>query len=218
MSYLARRPALDLRREIDQLFDSFLSPGGSLGPYGGVEGIPLSLEMTETESGYKLSAEVPGLAPEDVDVQVDQGVLTIRGEKRRETTETKGGIDYTERSYGSFMRSVQLPPSADFSKIDANLEHGVLTVTVPKGEAARPRKIPLGSGQQAGGKPLEGQPPSQGKEQQPQPRTGQQQPGSGQQQPQQQQQQQPRSGQQEGQHVPIRGNGGSKQEPKSHGR
>jgi HSP20 family protein len=203
MSYLARRPALDLRREIDQLFDSFLSPGGSSGPRGGLEGIPLSLEMTETEGAYQLSAEVPGMAPEDVDVQVDQGVLTIRGEKRRETTETKGGIDYTERTYGSFYRSVQLPPSADVSKIDARLENGVLAVTVPKGEAARPRKIPLSA---SGPQKLPQQ--QQGQQQQAQQQQAQQQQG--------QQQQGQQQGQAEGQHVPIRGNGGSKE--KSHSR
>jgi HSP20 family protein len=149
-SHLARRPALDLRREIDQLFESFLSPGqGSTPPSS--DDLRIAVEMSETDDAYKLTAEVPGQAPDQIEVQVDQGVLTIRGEKRRTITENLGGVNYTELDYGTFARSVQLPPGVDTSRIEAKVENGVLTITVPKAEAARPRRIPL-AGQTQGAK------------------------------------------------------------------
>jgi HSP20 family protein len=83
------------------------------------------------------------MKPDDVSIDVDQNVLTVRGERKREKQETRGGYEYSEASYGSFLRSVQLPPGVDGSKVEARMEHGVLEVAIPKGEEARPRRIPV---------------------------------------------------------------------------
>jgi HSP20 family protein len=144
MANLTKRPFWDLRRGIDDLFDDFLSAGSYQGQSMG--DFRPSLELSETESAYEVNVELPGLKPEEVEITVDQGMLTVRGEKRREEKKTQGGVEYTERSYGSFVRSIQLPRSVAADKISANFDSGVLTVSIPKGEQARPRRIPLAGG------------------------------------------------------------------------
>jgi len=145
MANLSRRPFWDLRRGIDDLFDDFLSAGlfpsqslsQSLGDFRP------NLELGETESEYEVSVELPGLKPEAVEITVDQGILTVRGEKRQQERKDRVGVEYSERSYGSFMRTVQLPRSVAADEISANFESGVLTITIPKPEQAKPRRIPL---------------------------------------------------------------------------
>jgi HSP20 family protein len=146
MANLSKRPYWDLRRGIDELFDDFLSAGSfptglaqSLGDFRP------SLELGETESEYKVTVELPGLKPEEVEITVDQGMLTVRGEKTREEKKTEKGVEYSERAYGSFVRKVQLPRSVSSDKISASFDNGVLSVNIPKGEEARPRRIPLGA-------------------------------------------------------------------------
>ena len=132
----------DLRHEIDNLFEQFFSPGAMSG-YRTADFVP-KLEVTETEDSYLLHAEVPGVAPSDVDIDVNNNILTLRGQKRREEKREFHGYEYTERSYGSFVRSIQLPPGTDATKIAADVRNGVLEVRIPKGEAARPRRIAVG--------------------------------------------------------------------------
>jgi HSP20 family protein len=137
-------PVFDLRREIDQLFDNFfVSPNTSITQGAGT--FQPSLEISEDEKGYVLSAELPGLSEKDVSVEASGDVLTIRGEKTRETSGKKGGYEYSERSYGQFTRSLQLPPGTDASKIDATVKDGVLKVAIPKSEAQSARAIPVKS-------------------------------------------------------------------------
>ena len=147
MANLTRRPFWDLRRGIDELFDDFLSagsfPGQGLAQSTG--DFRPSLELEETESEYKVMVELPGMKPEEVEITVDQGMLTVRGEKRREERKTQAGVEYTERSYGSFVRTVQLPRSVSADKISATYDNGVLAIALPKGEQSRPRRIPLGA-------------------------------------------------------------------------
>jgi len=135
----------DLRQEIDNLFEQFFSPGAMSG-YRTADFVP-KLEVTETEDSYLLHAEVPGVSPSDVDIDVNNNILTIRGQKRREEKREFQGYEYTERSYGSFVRSIQLPPGTDSTKIEAEVRNGVLEVRIPKGEAARPRRIAVGGKQ-----------------------------------------------------------------------
>ena len=129
----------DLRREIDRLFEDFFSPGG-MGMSRAAEFVP-RLEVSETEHGYLLRAELPGMTPEDVELNVDNHVLTVSGEKTREDRKQGRGYAYSECSYGGFTRSIQLPPGTDASKIQADFKHGVLEVQIPTREAARPRRI-----------------------------------------------------------------------------
>ena len=101
------------------------------------------VDVAETQDELRLQAELPGLAPEQVDVSVESGVLTISGEKEQEVEEGKQGSEYhvIERRYGRFERSFSLPRTVDPGKVDATFANGVLTVTLPKVEAAKSRKI-----------------------------------------------------------------------------
>jgi len=101
------------------------------------------VDVSESEEALVLNAELPGITPEQVDVSVESGVLTISGEKKHEREEGKEGSEYhlLERRYGRFERSFSLPRTVDPEKVDATFSNGMLTVTLPKVEAAKPRKI-----------------------------------------------------------------------------
>ena len=88
-----------------------------------------------------LIADIPGVKPEDIEVSMDAGVLTIKGEKESETKTEKEGYKRVERSFGSFYRRFNLPDYADGDAISAKSKHGVLEVIIPKKEAVLPKKI-----------------------------------------------------------------------------
>ncbi len=100
-----------------------------------------SLEVRETEETYVVEAEVPGLAKEDIDITLTDDLLTIQGEKKVEQEEDRGDMHMTERRYGSFARTLRLPGTIDTAKVTAATKDGVLTVTIPKAEEEKPRKI-----------------------------------------------------------------------------
>jgi HSP20 family protein len=100
-----------------------------------------ALDVRETEERFEVTVDLPGMAPEDVTVTFEQGVLTVSG-KREFSSETKDETYHRiERSYGSFARSVRLPHTTDAERIEASFDKGVLSVRVPKAEAAKPRTI-----------------------------------------------------------------------------
>jgi HSP20 family protein len=90
--------------------------------------------------------ELPGVRPEDVKISLENNILTIRGEKRQQAEESNERVHRYERSYGSFERTFALPNTVDPDKIQANYENGVLMISVPKAERARPREIPVSAG------------------------------------------------------------------------
>jgi HSP20 family protein len=100
-----------------------------------------ALDVTETKDAYNIDVEVPGLKPEDINVTVDQGMLTIQGERRSE--EEKGDRSYhrIERRYGSFRRSITLPRDVDASRVQAKYDNGVLHLEVPKSESSQSKRI-----------------------------------------------------------------------------
>lgn len=146
MTYVTlRRPARNLfqfHNEMGQMFnDLFASPNE---PTDETENRwSPSVDIAETDSGFEVRAELPGVKQEDVNVSVRDNVLTLRGEKRQE--ETDEGKDYrrVERHYGSFQRAFTLPPNVDVEAITAAYRDGVLTLTVPKAEEAKPKEIPI---------------------------------------------------------------------------
>lgn len=91
-----------------------------------------AVDVVETDSAFVVTAEVPGVEPEQLELQVENGVLTLKGERKQEHEETREGYRRTERSYGQFQRSFTLPPDTDPRSVVAKAENGVLTVTVPK--------------------------------------------------------------------------------------
>ena len=114
-----------------------------------------SMNVSETEKEIRITAELPGVTEQDIDVSLDDDVLTIRGEKKFERTDDKENFHFVERSYGTFQRSLRLPFPVDPEQVQASFENGVLTVTVPKtGQQERSRRIQVqgpGGGQVGGG-------------------------------------------------------------------
>ena len=104
-----------------------------------------AVEVTETADELTLTAELPGMKVEDVEIELEDDVLTLRGEKKEEKEEekTEGEVSYrvTERSYGEFSRSFTVPSTVDADAIEASFEDGVLTVHMPKTADSRGRKI-----------------------------------------------------------------------------
>ena len=97
-----------------------------------VAALRIPLDVKEDEKAYHVNADLPGLAESEVEVTFDDGLLTIRGEKKVERDEKKDTWHITERSYGSFARQLSLPAGIDAGKIEAKFDKGVLSVTLPK--------------------------------------------------------------------------------------
>ena len=133
-------PIFGLRREIDRLFDdTFARDGGSFTP---------AVDIKENDSEVRLELELAGLNPSDVEIMAENGVLTVRGEKRSERKEgDESRYQVVERSYGTFMRTFQLPQGADEDQIKADFEHGLLTVHIPKAALPQPKRIQIEAGQ-----------------------------------------------------------------------
>jgi HSP20 family protein len=100
-------------------------------------------DVFEDRDAVKIVAEVPGVRAEDVKISLEHNLLTIRGEKKQHAEEKSERVHRYERTYGTFERAFSLPTSVDPDKIAASYANGVLTVTIPKAERARPREIPV---------------------------------------------------------------------------
>jgi HSP20 family protein len=100
-------------------------------------------DVFEDKNSVKIVAEIPGVDAEDVKSSLENNLLTLRGEKKQHAEEQSERVHRYERSYGVFERTFSLPTTVDPEKIDAQYSHGVLTVTIPKSERARPREIPV---------------------------------------------------------------------------
>jgi HSP20 family protein len=103
-------------------------------------------DVFEERDAVKIVAEIPGVGAEDVKLTLENNMLTLRGEKKQHAEERNDRVHRYERSYGSFERTFALPGTVDPEKIQATYEHGVLTVTLPKAEKARPKEIPVQAG------------------------------------------------------------------------
>ena len=133
-------PFMSLQREIDRLFDDF-TRGFPAFPSVGTTELLQSMDVTETDKQIEITAELPGLEEKDVQVNVADNVLTIRGEKKAEKEEKDKTYRMVERSYGSFVRSLELPEGVNTDAIKASIDKGVLKVTVPKPAPAQVKKI-----------------------------------------------------------------------------
>lgn len=144
------RPSLVPRSLFDDVPDrlrQFFDAGLTLEPVAEPLGWIPAMEIVEKDDALVVTAELPGLAAKDVDISVDDGVLTIAGEKKEEHEETKDGARFHmwERRYGMFRRSFTLPKAVDAEKISAKSNDGILTITLPKTQKAKAqgRKIPV---------------------------------------------------------------------------
>lgn len=144
-------PFLTLHREMNRLFDDVFSGFGGVPSLTGSSlaarsfGWP-NVEVVEADGALRVSAELPGLDETDVELLIEDGVLTLKGEKRAETTDRARG--YSERSYGRFERSIALPFAVQEDKAEATFRNGVLTVTLPRAAEApeRRRRIAINGG------------------------------------------------------------------------
>ena len=137
-----------LQREVNRVFEQMFgaAPAARLGAFAP------SVEMKETDQGVSVTAEMPGMEEKDVEITLDGDLLTLSGEKKRETTEDKSGFHVSERSYGTFRRTLRLPWAADPAQASATFEKGVLTIDLPRPPEAQAttRRIPIkGAGEAA---------------------------------------------------------------------
>jgi HSP20 family protein len=133
-------------REIDRVFDAFFGQSDQ-----GRRWVP-PMDLVEAEDHFVLKADLPGLTEGDVSIEVQDGALTISGERKAEHEQREKGWYRIERSFGSFSRSMTLPDGVDPDRIEASFSHGVLEVRIPKPEARQPRRISISNGS---GKPAE---------------------------------------------------------------
>ena len=127
----------------DDIFESLDDEFGHLpARWAGTHFVP-TIDVAEDEGAMTLMAEVPGMGREDLDVTVEDGVLTIRGEKKEEKTSEGTAFRRVERRFGQFERRIRLPEHIDAEKIEATYKDGVLRLRMPKTEAAKPKAIPI---------------------------------------------------------------------------
>lgn len=140
-------PITRFRQEMDQLFDRFF--GGACDAmeagYGAFAGWAPTIDISESDEEVTVRAEIPGVAPKDLEITVTGHTLTIAGEKT-DVTESKGeNFFHTERRFGSFRRSIQLPASVDTESIAAEDKNGVVLIHLKKIPGAVPKRIPVKS-------------------------------------------------------------------------
>lgn len=139
-------PLGDVQRLFDRFFTSGFPLGGMPVGYDAYSAFP-ALNVRDEGNSVLVQAEVPGLDADDLEISVEGDLLTIRGEKKAEKEERQENYYYAERSFGSFVRRVELPNAVDSNKAEARLDRGVLSLRLPKIEAAMSRTIKVGRGE-----------------------------------------------------------------------
>lgn len=143
MTIIRRSPiyTLPLRQAIDRLFeDSFVRPESWLGP---LQGGALPLDVFRSKDAVVVRAALPGVKPDDVDISIEGDTLTIRASYNEEQREAEGDYLFQELRRGSFDRSITLPGDLQADAATASFDNGLLTLTIPKREEAKPRKIKI---------------------------------------------------------------------------
>lgn len=126
-------------RDMDRLFDGLWSNDHGTAPREAVW--RPSVDIAETDRDFVLIADLPGIAREDLDITLVDDRLTIKGRRHRESESKEGNVHRVERAYGTFTRTFDLPAAVDTEAVAATYKDGVLEVTVPKAEEARPKQI-----------------------------------------------------------------------------
>jgi HSP20 family protein len=142
------REMLDLRRRMDRMFeDSFRAMDQW---EGGEQQASLALDVSEDQDKYTIKASIPGVNPDDVEITMNNDILTISGQSSQENEQEQGQLHLRERRFGSFSRSIRLPNAINSDHIEATCENGVLTIQLPKAEETKPRRINVQGGQSNG--------------------------------------------------------------------
>jgi HSP20 family protein len=130
-----------LKHEMDRVFDRFLESKWEEIPALG-QWMP-SMDVSETKDSLVAKVEAPGMDPKDIQISLQEDLLTVKGEKRQDKEEKDEHYHRVERAYGAFARSVRLPVAVDANKVTATFKNGLLTITLPKTPAARGTMIPV---------------------------------------------------------------------------
>jgi HSP20 family protein len=137
------RDLVSIQDEMNRLFDDFFGRPATRPEW--TEGVwTPSVDVSETKDNVIINAEIPGMSKEDVKLSVQNNVLTLSGERKQEKEEKDVNYHRIERSYGSFSRSFTLPASVKPDKVKATYKDGILKITLPKSEEAKPKQIPIG--------------------------------------------------------------------------
>lgn len=160
---IVRRPSpfgemMTLRQAMDRLFDDDYRPFRWLS--GGFDGPGLPLDVTTSDDALTIEAALPGIKPEDVDITVENGTVTISGRTANERTAEEGSYVLQEIRRGNFSRTVTLPNGLEADKARATFENGILRLEIPKAEQVKPRQIKIspvtdGNGQRTSDQPAE---------------------------------------------------------------
>ncbi|MEA2317788.1 MAG: hypothetical protein QOD44_1977 [Solirubrobacteraceae bacterium] len=149
------RELTSLQNDMNRLFNTFFDAPSTSGGSGGGNGagalrrwLP-PMDLVETDDQFVLRADLPGLSEEDVQIELEDSVLTISGERRAEHEDKREGFYRVERSFGEFRRALTLPEGVDPDAIRAAFEKGVLEVRIPKPEERRPRRVAIQVGERA---------------------------------------------------------------------
>lgn len=137
MKTIVRVNPLSELRAMDEMFDRLFSRGPASSPTA----TNLPIDIFEKGGYFTVKALVPGIAPENLDIQVEDNVLTIRGETRHEYANEDAQVYRREISYGSFARSIRLPDNLNLETIDAEFSNGVVTVSIPRAEEIKPKAL-----------------------------------------------------------------------------
>jgi HSP20 family protein len=137
------RELSSLQTEMNRLFNAaFDSPPGD---GGAVRRWAPAMDLLETDDNFVLRADLPGMTEDDVNIELEDNVLTVSGERKAEHEEKREGFYRVERAFGSFARSLTLPRGIDAESVNAAFDKGVLEVRIPKPEQRKPRKIQIGT-------------------------------------------------------------------------
>lgn len=141
INYDPWRELRSLREEVNRLFGGPIAPWQEDGSSIATSVWSPAVDLKEEPDKFVLKADLPGVDPKDIEVTMEDGVLTIKGERRFESEQERQGYKRVERAYGTFYRRFALPDTAEADKIEARSENGVLQVVIPKHERAQPRQI-----------------------------------------------------------------------------
>jgi HSP20 family protein len=153
MALIRWEPARELstmQSEMNRLFSTFFdSPTPGNGRRTALRSWIPAMDVTENETEYVLKADLPGLSEGDVNVELDDSILRISGERKSEHKESEAGYHRVERAFGRFSRSLRLPEGVTADGIQANFDNGVLEVHIQKPEQQKPRKVAISVGREA---------------------------------------------------------------------
>ncbi len=140
VKYNPNNSLFGLKSNMDKLFDEFFGLDKGIWPESTLSVVP-AVDLEETEDAFKITAELPGMTKKDIKITLENNVLSISGEKKGEKEVKEKNYHRVERSYGKFHRAFELPGAVNRDKIEAEYKDGILSISVPKTEEAKPKQI-----------------------------------------------------------------------------